>query len=87
MIRNLHYFVSVVIVITWTKWGGTQREIHTAGAATNFLEWFYCKYTCILTAHWQGSPSNYSPWAAINLPQWCCHCSKLLLWRSFHCCR
>jgi hypothetical protein len=40
-------------------------------------EWFYCKpHTCILTAYWEGSPSKYSPWAAIYLAQRCCHCWK-----------
>jgi len=41
--------------------------------AMKFPEWFYCIYTCILTAYWGGSPSKYSPWAAMHLVQRCCH--------------
>jgi hypothetical protein len=44
--------------------------------AMKFPEWFNCKHTCILTAYWEGSPSNYSPWAAMRLVQRCCHCWK-----------
>jgi hypothetical protein len=36
------------------------------------------KYTCIFTAHWEGSPMKHSPWAAMHLAQWCCHC-----WQHF----
>jgi hypothetical protein len=47
-------------------------------------EWFYCKpHTCILTTYWEESPSKYSPWAAMHLAQWCCHCWKHF-WNS--CC-
>jgi len=60
------------------------------GMAMKFLEQFYCKNTCMLTAYWVRSPSKYSLWAALYLAKQCCHCWKhfleLLLWNSFWCC-
>jgi hypothetical protein len=55
-----------------------------------FLEWFYCMHTCIFRAYWEGSPSKYSPRAAMLLAQCWCHCWKHF-WNSccglaqFHC--
>jgi len=51
------------------------------GVTMKFPKWFYCKHTCILTAHWQESPSKNSPWAAVHLAQWCCQCWKHF-WKS-----
>jgi len=48
-----------------------------------FLELFYCKHTCILTAYWEGLSLKYSPWSVVHLAQQCCHCWKHF-WNS--CC-
>jgi hypothetical protein len=57
------------------------------GVTMKFTELFYCKNSCILKAYWEGSPSKYPPWAAVQLAQRSCHCWKHFwnssCWMSF----
>jgi hypothetical protein len=46
------------------------------GVPVKFPEWFYCKHSWVITVYWEESPSKYSPWGAMHLDQWCCHCWK-----------
>jgi len=68
-----------------------QKYFYIRGVAMKFPERLYCKpHTCMLTAYWEGSPSKYSPWAAMHLVQRRClplleTVSELLLGNSFQC--
>jgi hypothetical protein len=60
-------------IVAVTRWRACKTFLFPVLVGSSW-EWFYYKDICACTAFWRGSPMKYSPWAAVHLLQWCCHC-------------
>jgi hypothetical protein len=56
----------------------SQKLSSVWGVIINFPEWLYCKYSCILTAKWEGFLTAVT-WNRYKLGHPCWHCWELFL--------